>query len=171
MFIQQTISMLAKGNPEVGLKMFLEAALSADRHASAKETNEEDRHVFTQIVYELFSQSFTLYEEQTGNSKLQRKCIVSLVGALLACRSLKKEEFESLVMKLAQYSAKMLKKSDQCEMVALCSYLFFVVDEQVSLTPNIPRVSLSCDAIGLTSTLLPIASTGHRDLQQSTALS
>ena len=125
--------MLAKGNPEVGLKMYLEAALSADRYANATGTSDEDKSVFAQIVYGLFSQSFTLYEEQSGNSKLQRKCIVSLVGTLLACRSIKKEEYESLVTKMAQYSAKMLKKSDQCEMVALCSYLFYVVDEQVSL--------------------------------------
>jgi vacuolar protein sorting-associated protein 35 len=126
---------LAKGNPEVGLKMYLEAALTADRYAaSTTPTTTTDQATWNQIAYELISQAFALYEENTGDSKLQRKCIVSSVGTLLACRSLQKEEYESVIMKMAQYAAKMLKKSDQCEMVALCSHLFFVVDENVSVS-------------------------------------
>jgi vacuolar protein sorting-associated protein 35 len=115
--------------------MYLEAALTADRYASSTTpTTTTDQATWNQISYELISQAFALYEEHTGDSKLQRKCIVASVGTLLACRSLQKEEYESLIMKMAQYAAKMLKKSDQCEMVALCSHLFFVVDENVSVS-------------------------------------
>jgi vacuolar protein sorting-associated protein 35 len=130
-FIQNTIAMLAKGNPEIGVKLYLEAALTADRFATGD--NKDDQTVFGPIAYEFISQSFVLYEEHSGDSKLQSRCIVSMVGTLLACRSLSKEDYESLIMKTAQYAAKMLKKSDQCEMVALCSQLFYVVGEGVSI--------------------------------------
>ena len=89
------------------------------------------QEAFGSIAYELISQSFALYEEHAGDSKLQSRCVVAMIGTLLACRSLSKEDYESLIMKTAQYSAKMLKKSDQCEMVASCSHLFYVVGEEV----------------------------------------
>jgi hypothetical protein len=91
---------------------------------------------FGQIAYELLAQSFALYEENSGDSRLQGRCILTMVGTLLACRSLSTEDYESLIMKTAQYSAKMLKKTEQCEMVALCSYLFHVIEEDVSPHPS-----------------------------------
>jgi len=128
-FIQQTIAVLAKGNPEAGVKLYLEAALTADKFSGKDATGKE---AFGQIAYEFISQSFALYEENSGDSKLQGRCVVAMIGTLLACRALTKEDYESLIMKAATYSAKMLKKSDQCEMVALCSHLFYVVGEGVS---------------------------------------
>jgi vacuolar protein sorting-associated protein 35 len=41
-----------------------------------------------------------------------------MVGTLLALRSLSKEDYESLITKTAQFSAKFMKKPDQCELVA-----------------------------------------------------
>ena len=130
MFLQQTIAMLAKGNAEVGVKLYLDAALTADKLASIRSKEKQDE--FGPIAYELISQSFALYEENAGDSKLQSRCIIAMVGTLLACRSLSKDDYERLIMKTAQYAAKMLKKSDQCEMVSLCAHLFYVVGEDVS---------------------------------------
>lgn len=132
-FVQQTIASLAKGNPETGVKLYLEAALSADKFGSRNGKQGGGEDAFGSIAYEMISQSFALYEEHTGESKLQSRCIVAMIGTLLACRALSKDDYESLIMKTAQYAAKMLKKSDQCEMVAQCSYLFYVVGEGVSL--------------------------------------
>jgi vacuolar protein sorting-associated protein 35 len=111
----------------------LESALTADKFGSRDGKQVGGQDAFGSIAYELISQSFALYEEHTGESKLQSRCIVAMIGTLLACRALGKEDYESLIMKTAQYAAKMLKKSDQCEMVALCSYLFYVVGEGVSM--------------------------------------
>jgi vacuolar protein sorting-associated protein 35 len=126
-FVQQTISMLAKRSPEMGVKLYLEAAKTANLLSSR-----DSESSFSPIAYELISQSFVLYEEHMGESKLQSRCIVSIVGTLLSIRCLSDDDYSSLIMKVTQYSAKMLKKSDQCEMVALCSHLFYVVDGEVS---------------------------------------
>jgi vacuolar protein sorting-associated protein 35 len=136
--------MLAMGSPEVGVKLYLEAALTADRFASGDNKKYAGEDAFGQIAYELISQSFALYEEHSGDSQLQRRCIVSIVGTLLACRSLVKEDYESLIMKTAQYAAKMLKKPDQCEMVALCSHLFYVVGEGEDVHYSNPQRGLEC---------------------------
>ena len=127
-FVQETISILAKSSPEKAIKFYLESALASDKFGSKREDSS-----FGQIAYELIAQSFALCEENSGDSRLQSRCIVAMVGALLACRCLGTEDYESLIMKTAQYSAKMLKKTDQCEMVALCSYLFYVVGDNVSV--------------------------------------
>jgi vacuolar protein sorting-associated protein 35 len=140
-FVQQTIATLAKGRPETGVKLYLEAALTADKFGSKQAAGQD---AFGPIAYELISQSFALYEEHSGDSKLQSRCIVAMIGALLACRSLSKEDYESLIMKTAQYAAKMLKKTDQCAMVATCSYLFYVVGEDGETVYSNPQRGLEC---------------------------
>jgi vacuolar protein sorting-associated protein 35 len=125
-FTQQTIATLSKGKPETGIKLYLESALITDKLGLlAKEE-------FGPISYEFISQSFSLYEENAGDSKLQSRCVKAIIGTLIACRCLSKEDYEGLIMKTAQYAAKMLKKPDQCEMVALCSNLFYLIGEDVS---------------------------------------
>ena len=127
LFIQEAISELAKCNPEMAIKLYLECALAADRLAVAA-----NKDTFAPITYELFTQAFSLYEGSSGDTMLQSRCVPPAIGALMACRRISKEDYERLIMKTAQYAAKLLKKTDQCEMVAMCSYLFYVVDEDVS---------------------------------------
>jgi len=131
---------MAKGRPETGIKLYLEAALTADKLAS-KAKAEDDCGA---IAYELISLSFSLYEENAGDSTLQSRCIVAMVGTLLASRSLIKGDHESLVMKVAQYSAKLLRKPEQCGMVAQCSHLFYVVNDDGEVVYSNPPRSLEC---------------------------
>lgn len=135
---------MAKGRPEFGVKLFLEAALTVDKMAikGCKQTAGQDS--FGPIAYEFISQSFSLYEEHAGDSRLQNQCIVAMIGTLLACRSLSKEDYESLIMKAAQYSAKMLKKPEQCTMVGQCSHLFYVVGEDDEIVYSNPQRGLEC---------------------------
>ncbi len=123
--------MLAKSNPELGVKLYLETATTADTLASLGSRDE-----FGPIMYELISQAFTLYEDEIGDSKAQSRNIKLLVGTLMACRSLSNSEYQSLIPKAAQYSAKLLKKPDQCQMVALCAHLFYTTGEGVSTRQN-----------------------------------
>ena len=140
-FVQEAISVIGKGRPETAVKLYLEAALTADRLAP-KST--EGLESFGSIAYEFISQSFSLYEENAGDSKLQSNCIVAMVGTLLACRSLSKVDYESLVLKVAQYSAKLLRKPEQCAMVAQCSHLFYVVCDDGEVVYSNPPRSLEC---------------------------
>lgn len=119
--------MLSKSNPELGVKLYLQTAVAADNLAAQGKRDE-----FGPILYELLSQAFTLYEEDIGDSKAQSKNIRALIGTLMACRALSMEEYESLIPKAAQYSAKLLKKPDQCQMVALCAHLFYSTGKEVS---------------------------------------
>lgn len=132
---------MAQDKPEIGVKLYLESALTADRLASKNTTGQE---AFGSIAYEFISQSFALYEENAGDSRLQSHGIVAMVGTLLACRSLNKEDYESLVMKVAQYSAKMLRKPEQCAMVAQCSHLFYAVSDDGEVAYSNPPRSLEC---------------------------
>jgi vacuolar protein sorting-associated protein 35 len=139
--VQEAISVIARGRPEIGVKLYLESALTADKLASKLADGQES---YGSIAYEFISQSFSLYEENAGDSKLQSNCIVTMIGTLLACRSLSKDDYESLVMKVAQYSAKLLRKPEQCAMVAQCSHLFYVVSDDGEVVYSNPPRSLEC---------------------------
>jgi vacuolar protein sorting-associated protein 35 len=129
-FTQETIALLSKRKPETCIKLYLEAALVADKFGKREEGEEA---TFGPIAQLFLSQSLSLYEANSDDSRLQSRCVVAIIGTLLACRSLGKEEYECLIMKAAQYAAKVQKKPEQCEMVALCSHLFYVVREDVSM--------------------------------------
>lgn len=129
--------MLAKSDPELGVKLYLQLALAADNMAAQGQRDE-----FGPISNELLSQAFTLYEEDIGDPKAQSRNIKALIGTLMACRALTKEEYERLIPKAAQYSAKLLKKPDQCQMVALCAHLFYTTRDGMSYQN--PQRALEC---------------------------
>eukprot|EP00566_Odontella_aurita_P002104 CAMPEP_0113543468 /NCGR_PEP_ID=MMETSP0015_2-20120614/10174_1 /TAXON_ID=2838 /ORGANISM="Odontella" /LENGTH=1074 /DNA_ID=CAMNT_0000443629 /DNA_START=285 /DNA_END=3508 /DNA_ORIENTATION=- /assembly_acc=CAM_ASM_000160 len=145
-FAQKTVAALSPGNPEIGLKLYLNIANSADRCATAaRESGAAEWSEFSSVAYELMAQAFLLYEDEVSDSKAQQRAITSMVGTLLACRTFEQQDFEALVTKTAQYAAKLLKKADQCKMVTLCSHLFFNGDEddQSALRSHPQRV-LEC---------------------------
>lgn len=136
---------MSKGRPEIGVKLYLESALTVDRLAlRGNDKRAVGQDSFPAVAYEFISQAFALYEEYAGDSRLQSRCIVAMIGTLLACRSLSKDDYESLIMKTAQYSAKMLKKPEQCAMVAQCSHLFYVVDDDNQVHYSNPQRGLEC---------------------------
>jgi vacuolar protein sorting-associated protein 35 len=141
-FIQQTIAPFAKVVPEQGIRLYLEAATTADKLGYAG----DDKNDFGAIVYELISQSFALYEEYAAaDSRLQSPCVLAMVGTMLICRSLSKDDYEVLIMKTSKFAAKMLKKPEQCEMVALCAHLFYVVgDDDSTVVYSNPQRCLEC---------------------------
>ena len=125
-FLQKTIAVLANAAVELAIKLYLQTTLAADNIAALGHKDE-----FGPIVYELLSQAFVLYEEEIGDSKAQTRNIKLMIGTLWACQTMSNEEYESLIPKAAQYSAKLLKKPDQCQMVALCAHLFYVTRDVV----------------------------------------
>ena len=149
--------MLAKSNPELGVKLYLQTAATADALAALGKREE-----FGPIMYELISQAFTLYEDEIGDSKAQSRNIKLLIGTLLACQAMSNEEYESLIPKAAQYSAKLLKKPDQCQMVALCAHLFYRTGE------NVRMIAVCCcfaDIVSYESLLL--THTGRHNVSES----
>eukprot|EP00934_Nitzschia_sp_Nitz4_P001769 Nitzschia sp. Nitz4//scaffold89_size161592//113938//118236//NITZ4_002391-RA/size161592-snap-gene-0.178-mRNA-1//-1//CDS//3329559655//1769//frame0 len=143
-FVQQCIATLAKAQPERGIKLYLEAALTVDKLGKSAGAVYSEKNSLGSIAYELVAQSFSLYEEHSADSRLQSRCIVQMIGTVLASRSLAKEDYEGLIMKITQYSAKILKKPDQCAMVAQCAHLFYAIGEKDEVLYSNPQRSLEC---------------------------
>jgi len=112
--------MISTGNSELGVKLYIDVALAADNIAAVAKDK-----AFTQIAVELMSQGVLLHEEDISESKSQERCVVKIIGALLAFQTLSNEEYERFITKAAQFSAKLVKKQEQCRMVALCAHLFY----------------------------------------------
>ena len=70
-------------------------------------------------------QAFILYEEAIPDSKAEITALQSIVGVLHQCRVFTAESRDTLVHKATGYSAKLLKKPDQCRAVCACSHLFW----------------------------------------------
>lgn len=137
LFMQETILLIGKANAEVAVKLLLEVALTADSFATG-----EGSIMFAQIVYDMLSQSYSLYEQEITDSVAQKRAITSMIGTLLSCKSVGESDYETLITKTAHFSAKLVNKSDQCQMVGECSHLFFPVKGGTSYSN--PKRALEC---------------------------
>eukprot|EP00947_MAST-08B_sp_MAST-8B-sp1_P005382 g5382.t1 len=102
-FVFQIITALAgvDAYQELALRLFLQAAKAADNSG------------LDAIAYEFFTRAYALYED-IANSEMQLQAISQMIGTLQTCRNLGTENYDTLIKKATQYSAKLLKKSDQC---------------------------------------------------------
>jgi len=113
-FLHQTIAALADAaQSDVALRLYLEAAQLAD--AAGMEP----------IAYEFFERAMTIYEDEISDSQAQKTALSVVVGTLQRCVGFTTESRDSLVHKATGYSARLLKKPDQCVAVAACSHLFW----------------------------------------------
>ncbi|KAH9662616.1 vacuolar protein sorting-associated protein 35 [Citrus sinensis] len=87
--------------PELALRLYLQCAEAA---------NDSD---LEPVAYEFFTQAYILYEEEISDSRAQVTAIHLIIGTL----------------QRMHYSAKLLKKPDQCRAVYACSHLFWVDDQ------------------------------------------
>ncbi|KAJ6931574.1 hypothetical protein NC652_014924 [Populus alba x Populus x berolinensis] len=85
------------------------------------------------VAYEFFTQAFILYEEEVVDSKAQVTAMHLIIGALQRMNVLGVENRDTLTHKATgvivlayPYSAKLLKRPDQCRAVYACSHLFWV---------------------------------------------
>ncbi|CAL9135708.1 unnamed protein product [Musa textilis] len=116
--LHQTIeALLSVPSPELALRLYLQCAEAA---------NDCD---LEPVAYEFFTQAFILYEEEVADSKAQVTAIHLIIGTLQRMNVFGVENRDTLTHKATGYSAKLLKKPDQCRAVYACSHLFWV-DEQ-----------------------------------------
>lgn len=117
-FLLQTVEALsAVPAPELALRLYLECAEAA---------NDCD---LEPVAYEFLTQAFVLYEEEIADSKAQVTAIHLIIGTLQRMRVFGVENRDTLTHKATGYSAKLLKKPDQCRAVYACSHLFWVEAE------------------------------------------
>ena len=139
--IQETIELIAKNDPEKGLKLYVEASEFADRNVSTKVVDGTD---MAAISYELLRLAMTLYEDRITDVKSQCRCITSFSGSILALKSVSKENYESLITRTAQFAAKITSKPEQCQLVALCAHLFYPADNGGHNKYSNPQRALEC---------------------------
>ncbi|KAL1351747.1 hypothetical protein HN51_015619 [Arachis hypogaea] len=104
-------------SPELALRLYLQCAEAA---------NDCD---LEPVAYEFFTEAFVLYEEEIADSKAQVTAIHLIIGTLQRMNVFGVENRDTLTHKATGYSAKLLKKPDQCRAVYACSHLFWVDDQ------------------------------------------
>jgi len=117
-FIHETISVLTPHYPELALRLFLQSAQTADKCG------------FEAIAYEFVAQSFIAYEDEISDSKAQFNAITYITASLQNFNVFGQENYDTLISKATQHSAKLLKKTDQCRAVYNCSHLFWPGDDE-----------------------------------------
>jgi len=117
-FVHESITVLKPHYPELALRLFIHAAQTADKCG------------FEAISYEFMAQSFICYEDDISDSKAQFGAINYIVAALMNFTSFGQENYDTLISKATQHSAKLLKKTDQCRAVYGCAHLFWPGDDK-----------------------------------------
>ncbi|XP_012073762.1 vacuolar protein sorting-associated protein 35B isoform X2 [Jatropha curcas] len=121
--LNQTIEALSSvPSPELALRLYLQCAETTHPQAA----NDCD---LEPVAYEFFTQAFVLYEEEIVDSKAQVTAIHLIIGTLQRMNVFGVENRDTLTHKATGYSAKLLKKPDQCRAVYACSHLFWVDDQ------------------------------------------
>lgn len=117
-FVHESISVLTSHFPELALRLFVQAAQTADRLD------------LEAIAYEFVAQAFIAYEDEVSDSKAQYAAINLIVASLQTCTNFTQENYDTLVSKATQHCAKLLKKTDQCRAVYNCAHLFWPGDDK-----------------------------------------
>lgn len=112
-FVHEMVSTLAPHHAERALRLFLQAAQCADSAG------------FEAIAYEFVAQALTVYEDEISDSKAQFQAVTLVTATLAQLRSLGDENYDTLITKATQHSAKLLKKEHACQAVFNCAHLFW----------------------------------------------
>ncbi|XP_010679886.2 vacuolar protein sorting-associated protein 35A [Beta vulgaris subsp. vulgaris] len=103
--------------PELALRLYLQCA------EAANDTDLEP------VACEFFTQAYILYEEEISGSREQVTALYLIIGTLQRMHVFGVENRDTLTHKATGYSAKLLKKPDQCRAVYACSHLFWANDQ------------------------------------------
>lgn len=103
--------------PELALRLYLQCAEAA---------NDSD---LEPVACEFFTQAYILYEEEISDSREQVTSLYLIIGTLQRMHVFGVENRDTLTHKATGYSAKLLKKPDQCRAVFACSHLFWADDQ------------------------------------------
>lgn len=120
------------------MKLYLESSLVADDLASRLDSS--TKAIYAAIGFGLLSEALTIYEETAAHANVQFRCIQMIIGTLLSFKEISDENYEGLITRTTQFAAKVFKKNEQCQLVALCAYLFYPIGKPYSN----PQRALEC---------------------------
>ena len=122
------LDILSQDNPTAAFPLYIAIANAADACG------------LSDMCYEIFSETFTIYEENAADTKDQLNMLNVIISALCALRSMGEEQYEIISTKVAQYTSKLVKKHHQARMASLCSHMFW----KKSLSPQYHEKVLGC---------------------------
>ena len=132
-FVHQTlVSAYTTAYPLQAMHLFILGAKLAD-HFNAEA-----------VAYEFFAQAFLAYEDEIIDSTDQSVAIQTIVSALSNTRSFQRENWDALVLKCTQFSAKLLRKEDKSRAVANCAHLFARCGVESKTDPKGAKQVLKC---------------------------
>jgi vacuolar protein sorting-associated protein 35 len=131
-YVTEILRVLSQRDSKMAFKLFLQTVLCANRCEN------------TTALYDCVSEAFIIYEEE--DSKSQPQLLLDLINVILLV-NFSDEHFETLSAKLCQYSAKLLRKSDQSKCGALCSILFWPKKSNVSTQKSLECLKWSLNII------------------------
>eukprot|EP01083_Nonionella_stella_P278535 947223_1 len=111
-FVHQICTAYGSHSPEIGVRLWLQGALGADKCG------------FSDICYEFLSQSFLCFEEHVSDSTEQYEAIRCITSHLQQITSLDEENFDTLRSKAVSHSNRLLKKPCAANCFILCSNLY-----------------------------------------------
>ncbi|KAF8099822.1 hypothetical protein N665_0237s0073 [Sinapis alba] len=112
--LTETVEVLSDASAsELALRLYLQCAQAAN-----------DCELET-VAYEFFTKAYLLYEEEISDSKAQVTALRLIIGTLQRMRVFNVENRDTLTHKATGYSAKLLKKPDQCRAVYECAHLYW----------------------------------------------
>jgi len=117
-FIHETIGALKAAYPELSLRLFMQAAQASSRCH------------FEAISYEFVAQAFITYEDDITGSRDRYATIVYMAGALQQMTGFSEENYDTLIKKALQHSAKLMIKVNQCRAVYTCAHLFWAGSDE-----------------------------------------
>lgn len=112
-FIHKGLSVLSPLDPNMSIRLYLQASLMSDRHG------------FEPITYEFLTQAFVVYEEEMANSKDLSSAVAVIVGTVERLRGLTEENYDAVSTQATQHSARLLKKADKTRAVYNCAHMFW----------------------------------------------
>jgi len=112
-FVGHMVESLKQWAPATALRLHLQCALVADSVGEAE------------AAYDLIAKNFEVYEEEISDSRAQLAAVTLAAATLQHMRGFDEDTYETLATKTTQYSAKLLKKPDQCRAVCRAAHMFW----------------------------------------------
>mmetsp|Transcript_13212 Transcript_13212/g.15359 ORF Transcript_13212/g.15359 Transcript_13212/m.15359 type:complete len:384 (+) Transcript_13212:1-1152(+) len=136
LFVQKLLSMIEVADPDLCFTLRLHSAIAANRCVVIAQERSSTSGDLSTVAYEFITEAFLIYEREITDALAQRNAITKMIGILLSCSCFDKNDYEALITKTTQYAARLLKKTDQCSMVLMCSHLFFKLGENGYQNPQ-----------------------------------
>ncbi|KAJ6244053.1 vacuolar sorting protein [Anaeramoeba flamelloides] len=117
-FVYKIVTSLTPLFPLISLKLLLQCAQASDKCG------------FEAISYEFMTKSILAYEEHVVVSKVRFEMITLISSTLQTLRVFDEENYSTLANHAGGHSSKLMVVNDQARAVYMCSYLFWIEDDE-----------------------------------------